>query len=70
MSFYESQAMGTLIDDLERSIQNTRELQVQRLLYHIIYLEGAYALVDAFLDISTKNLEMVEAYLHGDRLHS
>eukprot|EP01018_Ginkgo_biloba_P008457 Gb_05923 [translate_table: standard] len=66
--FYDPQATGILLDELETSIQKTRERQVRRLPYHINDPEFADALVDAFLEIVSKESEMTQSRLSQDEL--
>jgi predicted TIM-barrel enzyme len=68
--FYDPQATGTLIDELERSIQKTSERQVRRLPYHINDPEFAAALVDAFLEIANKKPKIIKSPLPQDELQS
>jgi predicted TIM-barrel enzyme len=52
MPFYDPQATGTLLNELEKSINKTADRQVKRLPYHINDPEFADALVKAFLELS------------------
>ncbi|XP_043709710.1 toMV susceptible protein tm-1(GCR26) [Telopea speciosissima] len=53
--FYDPEATGTLISELERLVETNVDRQVKRYPYHINDPEFANALVDLFLAISVKN---------------
>ncbi|KAJ0039537.1 hypothetical protein Pint_28343 [Pistacia integerrima] len=53
--FYDAEATGTLISELQKLIEANEDRQVKVYPYHINDPEFAEALVDAFLEISGKN---------------
>ncbi|KNA10077.1 hypothetical protein SOVF_147710 isoform B [Spinacia oleracea] len=55
MPFYDPEATGTLLSELQRLIQANEDRKVKKYPYHINDPEFANALVDAFLEISSKS---------------
>uniref|UniRef100_A0A803L6W4 Tm-1 protein n=1 Tax=Chenopodium quinoa TaxID=63459 RepID=A0A803L6W4_CHEQI len=53
--FYDPEATGTLLSELQRLIQTNEYLKVKKYPHHINDPEFATALVDAFLEISSKS---------------
>ncbi|KAL9272629.1 ToMV resistance protein Tm-1(GCR237)-like protein [Drosera capensis] len=53
--FYDAEASGALIDELQKLIQINEDRKVSRYPYHINDPEFSKALVDSFLEISMKN---------------